>query len=750
MNRKLVILSTALATILLVAIGLVLFNLYKTPLASKTVLEDERRTLFGAVPSDATVIFHFESLSSLQQMETPYASEVRKFHRLLSDTCGEESVLLSAHYSSKNKLSWLMVVGLSDEKQLGQVADALLDRCQGVLQKRYDNTMLYKATVPNVVYAFYGNYLLASTSQVVLESSLRHLESETSILDDQDFVQSSGLVSKLPVCYLNHSNIGKLYSGVLNLKALGSASFASILSDWSVFSLDFTPESVNFKGRFYASNPQEYFLTNLGQQAAVAHHLCSVLPYNTHWAMTLAPESFADYLASYGAFLGEQNRGMGYTKQQSEAKKKTGRSESPLDWFLAKKPVAVAVAEIPVGEQSETVLMIEVGSFSTDRPELELHEYPGAVAAVLGKLFQATSEQEGTETYTCIYGSTLMVGSYEALTALQAQIQGEVFFTWADYLAQTRLANLLLDQPVLSFIANLNRCGQHLDFFCKKGFAVPLREQIAQNNLSFLALSAYPHKTGLQLDAACLMEQTSNLPVPPRKSEEAAPVYVDDTPVVVPQGPYPVKNFVDGKQNWISQHANHAISYLDHNRKSKWAIPFSAPIAGSVTQIDYYNNRKLQMAFAGGNQLCLLDRVGRWVPPFPVKMKKEALLGPLVYDKTGKGDFRFLILHTDNTLGLYNHRGEPATGWNEITVSETIRALPERVKVGGNYYWLLRTAYRTLIYDAFGKPVADFDQYELMPDSKFVVYSNDAVVVKTKAGKDMILNLKTGELKRYK
>lgn len=746
MNKKLLILSTALATILLVAIGLVLFNLY-SPTANTTVEEDGRRDIFCAVPVDAAAVFHFEDLASLNRFQTPYSSRMRDFHSALPASCGEQPVLLSVHYSSKNQVSWLMVMLLSEEEQRAEVLSGLERTCQGVIQKRYDNTVLYRSTVPAVTYAVYGNYLLASTSQVILESSLRHLGSASSILDNADFVQSTALSVSQPVVYLNHENIGKLYSGLFNGDALGTASFAALLSQWSVLDLQSQPNTLNFSGHFYAVNPEEYYWTALASQSAAAHALWGIMPYNTHWAMVLAPKDFAAYLQGYESFLGAQNRGMGYAKRKSEAEKQLGKDQEPKSWFLDLSPVAVAVAEIPLGEVAQRVVLLQCAEPQRwgEPYAVAAYEFPGYLGAVLGKSFQVEDE-------TCVMnvGHAIIVGSEKALLAIKDQMQAEVYFTWADYLSQTAMGSLLQDTPILAAMVNLNRSEHHLKHFLKEIYAAPLWKTVSENNLAFLGMSFYPSKAGLRLQGTCLLEQTAMLPVPPRKSEDEKPIYVDDTPIDIPTGPYPVKNFINGKQNWISQHKNHAISYQDHNRKSLWAVPFSAPIAGSVSQIDYFSNNKLQMAFAGGKQLCLLDRVGRWVAPFPVKLAHEVLLGPLVYDKNGAGEFRFLILHTDNTLRLYNRVGKPASGWHEITVSEKIRALPERTKLGDAYYWILRTSYRTLIYDALGKPVADFDRHELMPDSKCVVHSKHEVVVKTKAGKDMILNLKTGEFKRYK
>ena len=101
----------------------------------------------------------------------------------------------------------------------------------------------------------------------------------------------------------------------------------------------------------------------------------------------------------------------------------------------------------------------------------------------------------------------------------------------------------------------------------------------------------------------------------------------------------------------------HYLSFKEMDGKGIWSVPFSGPLCGTVESIDYYNNGKIQFLFASGSKLHLLDRLGRFVSGFPAELGKEVLLGPAAYDFTGAKGYTVIVLHTDNTIGMYNLHG---------------------------------------------------------------------------------------------
>ena len=110
-----------------------------------------------------------------------------------------------------------------------------------------------------------------------------------------------------------------------------------------------------------------------------------------------------------------------------------------------------------------------------------------------------------------------------------------------------------------------------------------------------------------------------------------------------------------------------------------------------------------------------------------------------------------MLLHTDNTLRLYDKECRPFEAWSDITTKETIKEFPELLKVGTNRYWILRSVLKTRIYTINGIEVTkELKRFELLSNTPIKVVSNNEVIVKVTGNKNYRLNLETGDTEKVK
>jgi hypothetical protein len=223
-----------------------------------------------------------------------------------------------------------------------------------------------------------------------------------------------------------------------------------------------------------------------------------------------------------------------------------------------------------------------------------------------------------------------------------------------------------------------------------------------------------------------------------------APEYERDTVVVVPEGPFRVKNSGTGRMNLFYQNSNGAICLKEEDGKGIWGVPFGKPLCGTAHTVDYFANGKLQILFGSGSSIYMIDRLGRFVGGFPVDLGKEILLGPDVYDFNGTNAYNIMVLHKDRTIEMYNLKGQKPSSWKGINPGETIKGLPERIEVGGRTYWVVRTSKQTLIYPFVGgEPLTVFTgQQMIMPDSSIDVVDEASVQVQCYDGRAKVVRLK--------
>lgn len=172
----------------------------------------------------------------------------------------------------------------------------------------------------------------------------------------------------------------------------------------------------------------------------------------------------------------------------------------------------------------------------------------------------------------------------------------------------------------------------------------------------------------------------------------------DAAEITIPQGPFTVKNCSTGKMNEFYQNDKNYLCLNDETGKLLWNVAFSEPISGRVGQIDYLKNEKIQFLFAAGTKLYLIDRLGRMVSGFPVELNKKVLIGPDVYDFDGNKEYKVMILHTDNTIDLYDLQGNKSNSWKGITSDDVIIDLPKLLKQNDKQYWIVNTSRGTQVF----------------------------------------------------
>ena len=223
-----------------------------------------------------------------------------------------------------------------------------------------------------------------------------------------------------------------------------------------------------------------------------------------------------------------------------------------------------------------------------------------------------------------------------------------------------------------------------------------------------------------------------------------APEFERDAAVVVPAGPFKVKNSHTGKINTFYQNSSMAICLRDENGKDLWGVPFGKPICGCAHNVDYFANGKLQIAFGAGSSIYVIDRLGRYVGGFPVDLGKEILVGPDIYDFSGSRRYNAMVLHKDNTIDMYNLKGRKPEQWKGITAEETIKGLPQRLTLSGKDFWIVRTSIQTLIFPFYGgSPLTVFEGDEkIRPDAEIKIADASTVRFNCYDGKERTLKLK--------
>lgn len=710
MSRKSLILCLSVLAVLIVGTGIAVGFLYKgvdTGKSAKTskVADQDRYRLLSAIPSDAVLVACF------------------------SDKGPQNSrMAVSMHYSGKLLPLYIYDAGKpSASEEPSQNALQLMEELEG------------KGLA--VSYAQVGRAMvIASESEVLVQSALRHIGKSMSIMDAPGFVEATQLVSGGNVLFVSNVHASYLLPAVFTKKYTSYSGFMSRLSEWTAFDISQSGKSFSLDGSVVYDADASEFMTVLQKSEPSVSSVSSIVPSYTVFAASLPLAGIDGYRSAYDGYLDARQQLQKNNAAQKSLASKAGIAPRSLMAAIGLKEAAVAT--FMAGGKLETVNLLRTGKdipeilfkgiegFSKKNYTPAVHSWPyeGFASALFGNLFSRDDES----CFTWMNGWVIS-GS---MNAIEEYVSGKALsYTLLQYMSDASQPDLLAGHKA-SFVSyfSMSEDAKILDNTFKTPFLKMAEPLYAEAEYSPVVVNVAPGKERpvISFDILKLQMQKTK-----------APAFERDTTVVVPKGPFEVKNSGTGKMNRFYQNS-HLSLCLSEDGKDLWGIPFKTPLCGRASNVDYYANGKLQIAFAAGSKLYLIDRLGRFVSGFPVDLGKEVLLGPDVYDFNGTKKYNILVLHKDNTIEMYNLKGQKPESWKGIKAEETIKDLPEKITLGGNSFWVVRTSIQTLIYPFYGgEPLTKFAGDQMIkPDSEVKAVDGTAVEFVCYDGKRRTAKLK--------
>ncbi len=747
MNKKSIIVCTITALLLLVGVIYLFYSLFFDSGSKSGMTEVSVSEGASAVPSDAIFLFQTENLSELLTLADE-GSSLDAFYSALPGDAQKWETVWSVHYVSKNKVAPLLIVKVPEKVGADMQADALSDDFKGVIEKRFNSHTIYKAAVPNVSFSSYGNYLIATPSLILLESSLRHLDNEISILDEPWLGKVRVIAENDGLVHLSFDNIGKLFSGVASYGKLKYASFVQSMADWGTFSFLSEDPRLVFSGKLYnSSNGDSYsevLLTQRGRKADVF----SVAPFNAGYVVSVPITSYSSFISAYKSYLTANGKRKDYDFLNAILPKNNPDSLNSSEFMASLDPKEIAVWSCGMDSESPVVLAVKTENanvMANCDGTVCKNLFSGYIPTLIGGIFTPSSDS-----HYMLCDEWILFCDEATLLRIKDEMDAGRYFTLGAYLEQTPAADEIRELSNVTMLFNLNRSSELLSSFLKDTYASRLRKSAGKTNFQMAVFHGYKLDTELGTKLSLYSEDLLQQPtMPVGKDGEVQPV-VEDVEIVISKGPFAIKNFKDGKTNYIEQLSNNDIRLLNSSKTPVWTIKFKTPICGTVQQIDYLKNNKLQILFGSEDKIYLFDRLGRPVGKYPHSLGKNILLGPKVYDLLGDKNYTLVVLHEDNTISQYNKTGEKSSVWTDISLGEKIVELPELIEVGSNYFWIVRTLYQTLVYNSQGLPVADFTdkKNKLRRDTEIEIMSSHEVMVTSSDGRKVVLDLSNGKFRR--
>ena len=478
-------------------------------------------------------------------------------------------------------------------------------------------------------------FLLVSPSETIVSSSVRHLGAGASILDNSAFEALAKSVGQNNVAYFSNDYADRLINAYDSF--LGKySSFLKRAAEWTALYSRGASQGEWLLKTQQGKDPSYYMNVLDGLQPADSK-MGEVAPTNTVFALSLAPSKPESYRSAYNKYL-DANQRLSENKRLAESLKAEA-GLSPDQWSKDIQEVASISWKLDDGNVLTVNAVRRGGAVAKDPALAEGYPYAGFAACEYGNVFALPDES-----CSLVLGNWTLSGSRVALE---------------DLMSAAAAGELLGDQLVF------RDCLVAMYY--------------TSNDTKVLRYT----RSGLEMDVQSAVVKSNRTP---------------ELVVEIPEGPFVVTNSLNGRKNTFYQNAQLSLCLNDENGKGIWGVPFKQKICGYVSDIDYYNNGKIQFLFGAGSSLYAISRLGAFVQGFPVDLGKEILLGPEVYDFTGAKGYTVMVLHKDNTLEMYDLHGKKPASWQGITTQDIIVKLPELLTVSGQKYWKVTTTRDTLFF----------------------------------------------------
>jgi len=152
--------------------------------------------------------------------------------------------------------------------------------------------------------------------------------------------------------------------------------------------------------------------------------------------------------------------------------------------------------------------------------------------------------------------------------------------------------------------------------------------------------------------------------------------------------PHLAKNHYTQKNEVLVQDQNYVLYLIDGKGKILWTKALEEAILGDVHQVDLYKNNKLQLVFNTSKRLWALDRLGREVENFPVILPTQSTAPMAVFDYDRTRNYRFVVPSGGNLFN-YNKEGVAVSGWVFEAMSSDIVHAPDHFSVKGRDFILV-------------------------------------------------------------
>lgn len=739
-------------------------------------LPDSQVDAVEAVPMDAVWVLEAKSLPGLLQLFntreqvkddlinlevlSPYITGLARLDSMLT---GGQSVtaefgvipgILSLHQTGEKEHQVLVVLqatGRFGSKDIMDLSRGMLSYEPEVSHKSYLNTRIEHlqfaegGLIRELYISQIKKYVLISSSDLLIEASIRQLKSGVSLNQDEFFRKASSVAGLQADAgwYVNTKRLGQTAAGFLGKPISDFLKNYHPYGSWTELDLTFREDLVQGSGFAFKGDTLAW-LGVLDGQDPPKNRLDQVLPANCLAYLGYGfshPDQLLDRIRN-------QYTGTGYGKQLGKADTDASRyfgeqlssafahfldHEAALAWIpgTGKEPAAVVVMTLKSQHMASEKLLDWISirarkegkqiqdyrkTYQLDNQASQyIYESPvsGLPALLFGKMFESVQgkyfgflENElvfsdnpqaiRDMNYFRVLNKTLHTDPVYQSVVNQIGMRNNFVF----YLAPFRSAELIRQWTGTKWGNAILKNPE----FLNRMAALSMQIQVGANG--------FFHNFFVKFSA--------------REISSPQTIWESRLDTTIHFKPVFTLNHQTNRKEILLQDEAHNLYLINTSGRQLWKVPLKEAIRSEIFQIDFYKNGKLQFLFSTQSALHLIDRNGNYVANYPVMLRAPASNGMNLFDYDNRKEYRIFVAGQDRGIYVYDQTGALVKGWEFGKTESLVEQEVQHYRLGSRDYIVFGDAMRVYILDRRGNP-------RVTPDKQFAKSARNGLVLDRQA-----------------
>jgi len=658
------------------------------------------------------------------------------FNRMISSG----NIYVSAHLVGKDDLEFLGSIMIPENISKTDIFNLSKDYLKsGITLSEYDYNDASVVSITDTVsgilffYTYHQGIIICSSSKLLIESSIRQIDSPVSLLNNSGFTAISNTAgSKIDAnLFINYHKLPLVFRKYFNQQYKSGVFTLSDVANWSELDITLNEESISFNGFSLAADSTNSFLQIFSRQKPVESKIASVIPSQTAAFISLGISDLDLYLEDYRTYLDRNGRVLKYTSSLSKAKKELGADIHDLYRSFLSKEIALVFVPFD-GTETQNCWFIAARTNSPSQTKQSFNNIIDAFANSnnLKKSSFITKykidKDKSAEIMrlpikgmnTTLFGSLFSEVQDEFITFIDDYI---IFGASVDALSkiiQTNVHNkqLQLDVSYRQFSEVLTTESNYF-FYLNPGRSEDIYNKLLDTDFALLAKENHSalskiQGVALQLNGGKSMIFNSlSIKYSPSIYEDPQTNWETRLDTMFVMKPQLLINHYTKNREIVVQDLKNKLYLLNDVGRILWSKQLNEPIMGEISQVDLFKNGKLQFFFNTANLLYAIDRKGDFVKGFPVSLKSKASSPVAVFDYEKNRDYRFVIPCYDKKVYVFNSFGKQVSGWSFGKTEKIVYNQPQHFRIKGKDYIVFADRNRPYMLDRRGDERIKFSRF---------------------------------------